>query len=244
MPDPWGRWRAGRFATTRWSLVLAAGDASPAHASEALSVLCELYWYPVYAFVRRHGYSADDSADLTQAFFARLLEKHFLRGADPARGQFRAFLRTSVRHFLANERDRSRALKRGGPRPPVSLDAQAAEDRYRLEPQDDLTPERLFDRRWAQSLLARVLARLRDEHESAGKLAAFEQMKGYLNGDEVRPYADLATALGSTEGAVKVAVFRFRRRFRDLLVEEIAATVSGPEGIDGEIDALMNALRS
>ena len=235
--------RAGRFATTRWSLVLAAGHQPSARSSEALASLCEMYWYAVYAFIRRQGYRPEDGADLTQAFFLRVLEKNYFHDADPARGRFRAFLCASIRHFLSNERDRARALKRGGAQPPISLDVETAEGRYRLEPRDDLTPEKLFDRHWALTLLERVLARLRQDHVSAGKAELFDHLKGFLTGDSAAvPYADVAKASGMTEGAVKVAVHRLRRHFRDTLVQEIAETVSDPADIDAEIEYLLKAV--
>jgi RNA polymerase sigma-70 factor (ECF subfamily) len=235
--------RAGRFATTRWSLVIAAGHQSSAQSSAALATLCETYWYPVYAFVRRQGYVADDAADLTQEFFARVLEKNYFRDADPARGRFRAFLCAAVRHFLSNERDRARTLKRGGPVPPISLDAEHAEGRYLLEPRDDLTPEKLFDRRWALMLLERALGRLRDEHAAAGKSALFDQLKGFLTGDRADvPYATVAGALNMSEGAVRVAVHRLRRQFRDALVEDIAETVANEKDVDAEIEYLLKAV--
>jgi RNA polymerase sigma-70 factor (ECF subfamily) len=244
MPDSrFPKLRAGRFATTRWSLVLAAGHETNARSSEALASLCEMYWYAVYAFIRRQGYRPEDGADLTQAFFLRVLEKNYFQDADPARGRFRAFLCAAIRHFLSNERDRARTLKRGGTEPPISLDVETAEGRYKLEPRDDLTPEKLFDRHWALMLLERVLARLREDHVSAGKTELFDHLKGFLTGDSATvPYADVAKALGMTEGAVKVAVHRLRRRFRDTLVQEIAETVSDPADIDAEIAYLLNAV--
>lgn len=243
MADPSLHARGGRFTTTRWSLVLAAGDGTQARSAEALSTLCEIYWYPAYAFIRRQGYSSEDSADLTQAFFARVLEKGYFHEADPTRGRFRAFLCASLRHFLSNERDRARALKRGGPQPPLSLDVESAEGRYRQEARDDVTPEKLFDRRWALLLLERVLARLKREYDASRRTDMFEALKGYLTGDSSAPYAEVARALGSSEGAVKVAVHRLRRHFRDLLVEEIAETVESPADIDGEIAHLLKAVR-
>jgi len=234
---------AHRFVTTRWSLVLAAGQQTNTHSAEALASLCEMYWYPVYAFIRRQGYRAEDGADLTQAFFARVLEKNYFHDADPARGRFRAFLCASIRHFLSNERDRARTLKRGGIQPPISLDVETADGRYQLEPRDDLTPEKLFDRQWALMLLDRVLARLREAHASAGKAELFDRLKGFLTGDsETVPYADVADGSGMTEGAVKVAVHRLRRQFRDTLVQEIAETVSDPADIDAEIEYLLKAV--
>ena len=218
---------------------------SSAHSAEALASLCEMYWYPAYAFIRRQGHPAQDAADLTQEFFARVLEKNYFHDADPERGHFRAFLCASIRHFLSNERDRARALKRGGNQPPISLDAEAAEGTYRLEPRDDLTPERLFDRRWALILLDRVLARLRDHHVSAGKGEIFDRLKGSLTGDSTGvPHADVAKALGMTEGAVRVAVHRLRRQFRDTLIQEIAETVSDPADIGAEIEYLLKAVRA
>ena len=235
--------RAGRFATTRWSLVLAAGQKTSARSAEALAGLCEMYWYPVYAFIRRQGYRAEEGADLTQEFFTRVLEKHYFHDADPGRGRFRAFLCAAVRHFLSNERDRARALKRGGLQPPISLDVETAEGTYQLEPRDDLTPEKLFDRRWALTLLERVLAHLRDDHVSAGKGELFDHLKGFLTGDSAGiPYDDVAKALGMTVGAVRVAVHRLRRQFRDTLMREIAETVSDPAEIDAEIEYLLKAV--
>lgn len=235
--------RAGRFATTRWSLVVAAGRKTSARSTEALASLCEMYWYPVYAFIRRQGYHADEGADLTQEFFARVLEKNYFHDADPARGRFRAFLCASIRHFLSNERDRARTLKRGGNQPPMSLDVETAEGKYQIEPRDDMTPEKLFDRHWALILLERVLARLRDEQVSAGKGDLFDRLKGFLTGDSTGvPYSDVARAVGMTEGAVKVAVHRLRRHFRELLIQEIAETVSDPADIDAEIEYLRKAV--
>lgn len=221
----------------------AAEDSSP-DVQEALSTLCETYWYPLYAFLRRRGYSADDAQDLTQAFFARLLEKHTLRHADPARGRFRSFLLASLRNFVANEHDRDTARKRGGGTPRLSLDLIAAEQRFQLEPAIDETPERVFDRLWALTLLDKVLARLQAETSArAAKTAAFDQLKPYLTGDEPQlSYAETASRLGMSEGAVKVAVHRLRRRFRELLRDEIAHTVSAPEEVDIELRHLWAAV--
>jgi RNA polymerase sigma factor (sigma-70 family) len=235
--------RAGRFATTRWSLVFAAGEKSDARSAESLATLCEMYWYPVYAFIRRQGYRPEECADLTQEFFARVLEKNYFQDADPARGRFRVFLCASIRHFLSNERDRARTLKRGGNQPPISIGVETAEGTYQLEPRDDLTPEKLFDRRWALIMLERVLGRLRDTHVSAGKSEMFDRLKGFLTGDSAGvPYADVAEALGMTEGAVKVAVHRLRRHFRDTLIQEIAETVLDPADINAEIEYLLKAV--
>jgi RNA polymerase sigma-70 factor (ECF subfamily) len=207
--------------------------------------LCEIYWYPLYAFLRRQGHSAEDAQDLTQGFFARVLEKDALSHVDPARGRFRSFMLASLKHFVANERVRASALKRGGPLPPLSFEFETAEGQYRLEPRDEVTPESLFDRRWALTLLARVLGRIRSEFEKAGKAALFDALKGYLTAEETElSYREAAASLGLSEGAVKVAVHRLRRRFRLLLREEIAQTVATPEDVEDEIDYLFRALRS
>ncbi len=235
--------RGGQFATTRWSLVLAAGRAANPRSAEALTFLCELYWHPVYTLIRRQGFSAPDGADLTQAFFERVLEKGYFQDADPNRGRFRAFLCTAVRHFLSNERDREQSLKRGGKRPPLSLDAETAEGRYQIDPRDDLTPEKLFDRQWALTLLERVLTRVGSDYSASGRTALFNALKGFLTGDTSgTPYAAIARDLGTSEGAIKVAIHRLRRQFRDALVAEIAATVSDPSEIDAELGYLLNAV--
>lgn len=225
--------------------MLAAGqDRSPA-GRDALVTLCETYWYPLYAFVRRRGHAAEEAQDLTQEFFARLLEKESVASADPARGKFRSFLLSSLNHFLANEWRRARAQKRGGERPILSLDFQHGESSLAIEPAHDLTPEKLFERRWALTLLTQALARLRDEYAAAGKLPLLERLQPYLGGgDDTASYRDLAGDLGMSEGAVKVAVYRLRRRCRDILREEIAQTVAGPEEVDEELRDLFDALGS
>lgn len=232
------------FATTRWSQVLAAGRGHSEDSREALSRLCESYWYPLYSYVRRWGFDADQAQDLTQEFFARLLEKHYLRAADPARGRFRSFLLASLKHFLSNERDRTSAVKRGGRATVLPLEFENAEGRYSREPPDTDTPETLYERRWATALLERTLARLKAEFDAAGKGAAFASLEGYLTGEqETPPYADLGARLGMSEGAVKVAVHRLRRRFGALLREEIAETVSDAGHVDDEIRELFRALK-
>jgi RNA polymerase sigma-70 factor (ECF subfamily) len=230
------------FATTRWSLVLAARDRAEPGAGDALASLCALYWYPLYAYVRRRGHSADEAHDLTQEFFARLLAKDFLAGVDRGKGKFRAYLLAACNHFLANERDRARAKKRGGGRPVLSLDAADAEGRYRAEPVGGLTPEKLFERRWALALLQQVMTRLRDEFEARGKGLLFERLRGFLVGEKGGGYREAADELRLSEGAVKVAVHRLRQRYRELLHEEIGRTVGAPEEIEQEIRDLFAAL--
>ena len=233
------------FATTHWSLVLAAGKGASPHAREALAALCATYWYPLYAYVRRQGHQPDDAQDLTQAFFARLLEKHYLQSADPERGRFRSFLLTAFKRFLSKERDRERAKRRGGGMKLLPLDFEAGERRYSLEPAHEATAEKIYEQRWALALLDRVVARLRDEFDRAGKQKAFDRLKVYLTGEAGAPgYQQAAAELGMTEGAVKVAVHRLRRRYRDLVREEIAQTVAGPEDVDEELQHLFAALHS
>jgi RNA polymerase sigma-70 factor (ECF subfamily) len=233
-----------RFATTRWSLVAAAGQPDAPQSREALATLCSTYWYPLYAYVRRRGSGPEEAQDLTQEFFARLLEKEYLRTADREKGKFRSFLLTAFKHFLTKERDRVHAQKRGGGRGPLPLDFPSCEHRYAREPADEATPERIYERRWALTLLDRVLARLRQEFEGAGKGPVFDRLKGALTGEKgSEPYAHIADEVGLTEGAVKVAVHRLRGRYRELLREEIAETVRGPEEIDDELRHLFVALR-
>jgi DNA-directed RNA polymerase specialized sigma24 family protein len=233
----------GRFPTTHWSRVVAAADADRPEAREALAELCAAYWFPVYALIRRKGHDPDAALDLAQDYFARLLEKPVLAAADRRKGRFRAFLLTDCVHFLANARDRAARLKRGGGQTLVPIDSNAAEGRYGAEPAHDLTAERLFERTWALTLLATVFEALRREFESEGKGAAFEELKVVLEGgpDSVG-YAEIAARLGTSEGAVKVAVHRLRKRYKALLRERIAATVDDPDEVDDEIRALFDAL--
>ena len=231
---------AGVFATTRWSIVLSAkGKTTSAQA--ALAKLCETYWYPLYAFVRRQGYSPADAQDLTQEFFLRLLAKGWLGDVERERGRFRSFLLASIKHFLANEWNRAHCAKRGGPAPILSLDANAGEDRYRQEPAEPATAEHLYDRRWALTLLDRVMTQLRKEMSSAGRLPLFEALKSSLAGEKCA-YADLAQKLGMSEGAIKVAAHRLRARYRALLRGEIAQTVSTANEIDAELRYLLATL--
>lgn len=233
----------GRFATTQWSLVLAAGERGGAEAEEALARLCARYWHPVFAFVRRQGHARDDAEDLTQGFFARLIEKGDLADADRSRGRFRSFLLTACQHYLSNERDRTRAAKRGGGRVPVPIDVAVAEQRYERALADADTPERLFDRQWCLTLLAAVLDDLSDDYAAAGKSRTFERLKGFLTGDEgAGTHADAARDLGITPAAVKVAVHRLRRRYREGLQQRVAETVASPQDVADEILHLQKTL--
>jgi len=242
-----------RFATTHWSMVVSAagqcgrgGVGRAPEAGRALATLCENYWFPLYAFVRRAGYSAEDSQDLTQEFFTAILAKNYLAVADPERGKFRTFLLGAIKHFLANERRRQGARKRGGCQSTISLDFDCGENRYRqIEPADNSTPERLYEKRWALALLDLVFQRLREEFQAAGKLPVFDRLKPFLvMRPKEMPYRAVAEELAMTEGAVKVAVHRMRRRYRDLLKEEIAQTVTGPETLEDELRELLAALSS
>jgi RNA polymerase sigma-70 factor (ECF subfamily) len=232
----------GNFCTTHWSVVLAAGRSDSA-ARAALEKLCQTYWYPLYAFVRRQGHSPHDSEDLVQAFFAQCLEKNYLGAADEAKGRFRSFLLIALKRFLANEWDKARTQKRGGGAPPISLDALTAEQRYALEPAEQLSADRLFERRWALTLLDKVISRLREEQVAAGRNATFELLKDTLTeGGRGTPYAELARRLGTSEGAAKVAVHRLRQRYRELLEAEIANTVASPEEVAEERRYLLSVL--
>jgi RNA polymerase sigma-70 factor (ECF subfamily) len=232
----------GRFLTTRWSLIVAARQAEAPQARDALAELCRLYWYPLYAYVRRRGHDASAAEDLTQAFFTHLLEKHALASVSPERGRFRSFLLASCQHFLANERERAQALKRGGGRV-VSLDLSAAAGWYGREPADE-EPERLFERRWALALLDQALQQLRGEYDAGGKGALFAALRGQLTGDGTEPYAELAKTLALTESAIKTAVHRLRKRYGEILREQIRETVASEADIDDEVRALFAALGS
>jgi RNA polymerase sigma-70 factor (ECF subfamily) len=230
---------ARTFATTHWSVVLAARGATPA-AREALAKLCRDYWYPLYAFVRREGYGAHDAQDFTQEFLARLIEKEWLAGVAPERGRFRSWLLAAMKHFLANEWVRAQRLKRGGAQEFVSLDA---EERYAREPSEPAAAENLYDRRWALDVLDRGLARLAAEQAAAGKAEQFAALKFCLTGDKT-PLAEVAAQHRMSEGAVKVAAHRLRERYRALIREEIAATVATDADVETELQELMAALRS
>jgi RNA polymerase sigma factor (sigma-70 family) len=234
-----------QFAPTRWSVVLAAKDKCSPDSAAALEVLCRTYWYPLYAFIRRQGHSSHDAQDLTQGFFARLLEKDYLRAAAREKGRFRTFLRVALKRFLANEWDRSRTLKRGRGTFSISLDASAGEERYRCEMSDTLPPERIYDQRWAMTLLEQAMSRLRTEYGNAGKMAEFQQMKRALTADRgAIAYGEIAGALGMTEGAARVAVHRLRKRFRELCRDAVADTVAGPEEVEDELRYLVEILSS
>jgi RNA polymerase sigma factor (sigma-70 family) len=234
---------AARFPTTHWSRVLRAGDPIDREGRDALEQLCRDYWYPLYAFARRQGLDREEAADLVQAFLTDLIERRDLTKADPSRGRFRSFLRTSCGHFLSHARDHDRALKRGGGQTPVSIDRQDAEGRYINEPAHDLTAERLYERRWAMVLLGHVLARLESEASRAGKSDLFDRLRPLLEGNDLADsYKEIGERLQMSEGAVKVAAHRFRRRYRQILREEVARTVADPTDVDAEIADLLEAL--
>jgi RNA polymerase sigma factor (sigma-70 family) len=233
---------ARRFLTTRWSLVLAAGDRTSPAFQTALTTLCETYWHPVYGFIRRSGYETEDARDLTQAFFARMLEKDLLKDAQPARGRFRSFLLTSLRNFLTNQYDWRHALKRGGHQPHLSLEFEVEEQRYRLEPADDLTPEHVYERRWAALVMDNAMLRLAAPHESAPRRDLFERLRQFLTDDGDVPSKELASQLGVSAGALRVALHRLRRQFGTVLREVIAETVDQPEEVDDELRHLVEVV--
>jgi RNA polymerase sigma factor (sigma-70 family) len=224
-------------------VVLAAGQQESPEAAEALEKLCRTYWYPLYACVRRRGYKPQDAQDLTQGFFAALVTGKYWVQASRERGRFRTFLLTSFDNYLHNEHDRATALKRGGGREIFSWEEHTAEGRYAQEPAGGLSPEQVYEKRWAATLLERVLARLRAEFAQAERLELFDQLKPHLWGeDEATPYAQLAVRFNMTVSAIKVTVHRLRRRYREVLREEIAQTVADPAEIDGEIQYLMRVM--
>ncbi len=241
--DPAGPWCGVPFKTTNWNVILQAQAEESSDAREAMSRLFETYWPPIYAFIRQRGHAPADAEDLAQAYFARFYEKRYARDFRPEVGRFRTFLRSSVSHFLANAWDRERALKRGGARRPVSLDAATAEERYRLEPADQLTPEVVFERHWAAAVLGRCLKRLRQEEDAAGRPGRFDALKPFLVGDGATDYEKVAAALGLREAAVRVAVHRLRKRFGALLREEVGQTVLDPADVEPEIRWLLTAVR-
>ena len=238
----------GRFLTTRWSVVIRAGSSEgpgAEDAKEALERLAESYWFPLFAYVRRRGFDEEAARDLTQGFFALLLERKDVASASPERGRFRSFLLTALQHFLVNEAERERALKRGGGIAPLSIDAQQADSRLTMDPADKETPETIFERAWAHSVLERTLERLRVDYEARGKVELFEALKEHLVGTAGgTPYAVLGEELELSEGAVKVAVHRLRTRYRKHLRQEVADTVADPADVEDELRELFRALGS
>jgi RNA polymerase sigma-70 factor (ECF subfamily) len=230
------------FRTTHWSVVLAAGEADRERGREALGQLCAAYWYPLYVFARRQGYDAAESEDLTQEFFARLLQRSDLTEVSSERGRFRSFLLASFKHLLVNEYHRRRTEKRGGRATTVSLDGVDPETRYRLEPVDPVTPEMLFERRWALTVLERAVDRLREEYALSEKADLFEELKEFLSNQKSLPHAAIAAKYGISEGAVGVTIHRLRKRYAEVLRDEISHTVSAPEGIDDEVRHLIAAV--
>ena len=227
---------AAHFVTTHWSVVLAARGSDSAAGRAALEKLCQTYWYPLYAFVRRQGNSPADAEDLTQAFFERVLEKQYFADVDQSKGLFRAFLIAALKHFLADCRDRARAIKRGGTATIVHLDALTAEERYRLEPADNMAPDSLFDRSWGLTVVENAVDRLRQEWRTQGKAELFESLKFELPGSEDRhPYAEIGAKLGKTQSAIKTDAYRLRQQFNRFLRDEIQNTVAGVSNIDDEI---------
>lgn len=228
------------FPTTHWSVVLSAGGGSLPNAQAALERLCCAYWYPLYAYVRRQGRSVEEAQDLTQEFFARLLQKEYLRHPDPARGRFRSFLLTALKRFLVNDWEKGRAVRRGEGQPVISWDQRETETRFLAEPADQSTPEMAFEKRWAATVLEHVLEQLREEFTASGKAERFERLKILMWGEKGSPpYAGVAAELGLTEAALKVAVHRLRERYRELLRAQVAHTVARPEEVDDELRHLI-----
>jgi RNA polymerase sigma factor (sigma-70 family) len=236
-----------RFRTTRWSAIFIAAESQMPGSQEALTALCRDYWYPIYAFARRAGQAPPDAQDLTQGFFLSLLQRRALKRVDPSRGKFRSFLLASFKHYLSDEFDRARAIKRGGDREFVFLDAADAETRYQYEPADQLTPEKIYDARWAITLLTRAVDRLREEFMASGEMSRFEVLRPFVGaeiGKAPPTYEEVAKTLGISLGAAKTWVHRFRKRYTALLRDEVWRTVSDPNEIDDEIRALCDALVS
>ena len=232
----------GEFRTTHWSIVLAASGNDSSQAADALARLCRDYWYPLYAYIRRRGHESHDAQDLTQAFFARLLEKNFLAAVRRERGKFRWFLLATLKRFLANEWNHDHAIKRGGRHITISLDQETAEGRYRHEVADHTTPDKLFDQSWAMTVLEHAREQLQQEYRAGEREKLFEQLKIFLSGDRAPiSHAEVGVILGLSESAVKVAVHRLRQRYRDCLREQIAQTVSSPAEVDDEIRQLFAA---
>ena len=236
---------AGSFHTTRWTIVMRAAQSQAQGGQSALAELCRLYWYPLYIFARRRGHSPDDAQDLTQGFFLHVVEHRALTSVDRLKGKFRSFLLASFQNHLSDVGDRARRLKRGGDKEFVQLEAEDAEERYRLEPVEFLTPEKMFDARWAMTVLGEALKQLRQEYVTAGKTSTFEALKAFLDPDNsIAPpsYDEVANQLQVTTGGVKTLIHRLRKRYTALLREEVGRTVSDPAEIDEEIHALCEAL--
>jgi len=235
--------QAGAFVPTRWSVVIAAARQDTTRAQAALEELCQAYWQPLYCYVRRRGYGEEDARDLTQSFFTKLLQRQWVASAEKEKGRFRTFLLTAMERFLANEWDKVRALKRGGGRPDVPIQCDTTGVRYGVDPPDLRTPEQDFEYRWAVVLLEQVVQRLESEYELRRQGALFAALKSCLVGERSRqPYADLAAELGMGETAVKVAVHRLRKRYRELLRAEIAETVESEQEVDAEMHYLFGVL--
>ena len=232
---------SSQFPVTRWSLVVAAGDPQRKEARSALVSLCEHYWYPLYAYLRRRGYPSYEAQDLTQDFFVRVLEGRYLDRADPEKGRFRSFILTSLKFFVADDADRRRAGKRGGGMV-APLEFSSGEERYQREPAHDETPERIFERRWALSLIDRVVEKLREEYVNHGRPEHFERLKVFLLAQSDAPYAELAQEMNTSEGALKVAIHRLRKRYRELFRQEIADTVADPAEVESELRYLAAVL--
>jgi DNA-directed RNA polymerase specialized sigma24 family protein len=234
---------SGRFATTQWTVVVAARDGTDSEARRALEALCEAYWFPLYAYIRRRGHTADDARDLTQAFFADLLSRNFLESIDRSKGRFRSFLLASLENFLSHERDKERTLKKGGGAQPLSLDVTDAETRYSYEPADRLTPALAFERRWGLTVMERAMRRLQAE-STPEHPERFDRLKPYLTGSEPQgQYREVAGDLGMTETAVKATVHRLRQRYGRLLREEVSETVADPAEVDDEVRHLLRVIR-
>jgi RNA polymerase sigma-70 factor (ECF subfamily) len=230
------------FATTHWTVVLAAGQRHTPQSDHALEQLCRTYWFPLYAFVRRRGHAKEDAEDLTQTFFARFLGKNYLTGLSAEHGRFRAFLLASLKHFLANERDRAQTQKRGGGVAHLSLDWQTADTKFQVAATAEPSPDKAFDREWALALLSRVIERLQKECEDEKRGKLFEQLKIFLTaGKAESAQSEVARSLGMEEGAVRVAIHRLRKRYRELLREEIAQTLNNPSMVEMEMQALFGA---
>ncbi len=240
-PSPAPRDSNAWFTTTHWSVVLSAQDKDAERSSAALETLCRTYWYPLYAYARRMGQPPADAEDLTQGFFARLLEKDYLKSVARDKGLFRTFMLTALKRFMANEWDRQHAAKRGGFAPMVAIDQEFAESRFASEASHQLPPDLLFDRQWAMTLLDRTISRLQEDYLATGRAGLFEHLQSCLAKDEsALPYSEIAARLNLTEAAVKMAVHRLRGRYREILQEEIAQTVSAPEEIETEIRHLFS----